>query len=398
MVVTMLTSTVYGHSWDEQMMVIAPNGTFVGQPGYARGNVLRTAPGFNDNLMVNLIPPNGRANQSQILPTDLMCKDTQQSQNQTAGSPRLQAAAGNFVAIRYQENGHVTLPQNQPGKPANRGTVYIYGTEDSQPTDTLLAIHNVWNANGTGGDGRGKLLAMQPFDDGKCYQVNGGNISVARQQEFPHTASQLMGANLWCQNDIQIPQDAPSGKPYSVYWVWDWPTAPGTPGLPDGKEEIYTSCADIDIGTSQTSSEVVKYTEGQDLDNAAIESYLTSTPPASGSPQTSQPGATSTAVTPSSPSQSEQAVQTTGTPAAADSASPAPSPASAQSQYVTTVTIVENVTKTTTTTLQTAIIPATSPSIEGASATAAAAASSASMTPGCFNTPKVKRSAKFRRV
>ena len=47
--------------------------------------------------------------------------------------------------------------------------------------------------------------------------------------------------------DVALPTDAPQGKPYTLYWVWNWPTAPGTPGVPNGKEEIYTSCMDIDI-------------------------------------------------------------------------------------------------------------------------------------------------------
>ena len=61
-----------------------------------------------------------------------------------------------FEEGTYQENGHVTLPDNQPGKPANRGTVFVYGTTQPSPTDTLLAIHRVWNAAGTGGDQRGE--------------------------------------------------------------------------------------------------------------------------------------------------------------------------------------------------------------------------------------------------
>lgn len=257
-------------------MVIAPNGTFVGAPGYARGNVLRTAPGFSDTKMVNLIPPTNRAT-NEILPTDRMCKDTQQKQTQTEGSPRLQAAPGAAVALRFQENGHVTLPQNQAGKPKNRGTVYVYGTTQPRENDTFLAIHNVWNRNGTGGDKRGILLSVQNFDDGRCYQINGGQISTQRQAKFPHQANQLMGADLWCQQDIALPSDIPPGKPYTLYWVWDWPTAPGVdPNLPKGKNEIYTTCMDIDImdGPKVHSNVATGYVEDQPLDNAAIPSQF----------------------------------------------------------------------------------------------------------------------------
>lgn len=239
------SSFTNAHSWVEQLTVISPNGTFTGAPGYVRGNVLRTAPNFGDPLMVNLLPPDGRPASDGILKSDLMCKDSQRKQVQTDGSPRLQAAPGDLVALRYQENGHVTLPQTQPGKPENRGNVFIYGTTQPSESDTFLGIHKQWNAAGTGGDKRGKLLATQPFDDGQCYQINGGQISATRQAQFPHQASQLMGADLWCQNDIAIPSDAPVGKLYTLYWVWEWPTLPGTPGLPNGKAETYTSCMDI---------------------------------------------------------------------------------------------------------------------------------------------------------
>ncbi|KAI9680991.1 MAG: hypothetical protein M1829_001071 [Trizodia sp. TS-e1964] len=265
--ILVLAPFAFSHSWVEQLTVIAPNGSYVGAPGFPRGNVLRTDPGFGDPSMVNLIPPNGRANK--ILPTDLMCKSTQQIGTQTKASPRLQAAPGDFVALRYQENGHVTLPQNQPGKPSNRGTVYIYGTTNPSNSDTLLGIHQVWNAAGTGGDKRGVLLATQNYDDGQCYQVNGATISATRQKDFPHPFDPLMGANLWCQNNIILPQDAPSGKPYTLYWVWDWPTAPGAdPGLPNGKTEVYTTCMDVDITGSKSSLTGTKVSISQKQQNA----------------------------------------------------------------------------------------------------------------------------------
>lgn len=252
-----LTSFASAHTWIEQMNVISSNGSFTGEPGYARGNVLRTAPNFGDPLMTNLIPPNGRPTGNEILSTDPMCMPSQQTQTQTDGSPRLQAAAGSAIALRYQENGHVTLPQNQPGKPANRGTVFVYGTTQPSPNDTLLAIHKVWNADGTGGDKRGVLLSSQNFDDGRCYQENSSPIAAQRSSEFVKIADPLMGINLWCQQDIALPVDAPSGQPYTLYWVWDWPTAVGTVGEPDGKQELYTTCMDVDITSSDGTSSLV---------------------------------------------------------------------------------------------------------------------------------------------
>lgn len=240
--------------------------------------------------MVHLLPPAGRPateGDKGLLTTDLMCKDTQTKPDPDK-SQRLQAAAGDFVALRYQENGHVTLPQNQLGKAPNRGTVFIYGTTDPSETDTFLAIHNKWNAAGTGGDKRGKLIATQDYDDSRCYQVNGGDISVSRQKEFPHQFDPLMGTDIWCQNNIALPSDLPAGKPYTLYWVWDWATLPNIdPGLPDGKTETYTTCMDIDItgGAEKSRFKAVPKTQQKNVDisptpdnavlnNAAIPKYM----------------------------------------------------------------------------------------------------------------------------
>ncbi|RMD40352.1 hypothetical protein DV735_g4781, partial [Chaetothyriales sp. CBS 134920] len=161
--------------------------------------------------MVNLIPPDGDRPVNRILTTDLICRSSQTSPTQTDGSPRLQAPAGAAVALRYQENGHVTLPQNQPGKPENRGTNYVYGTSESLPDDALLAIHRQWTADGSGGDGRGVLLSTLNFDDGQCFQGNNGLIGAQRVAEFQVDS-------LWCQQDILLPSDLEVGSLYTLYW------------------------------------------------------------------------------------------------------------------------------------------------------------------------------------
>ncbi|KAJ5944541.1 hypothetical protein N7516_004709 [Penicillium verrucosum] len=275
-VLIILYTPTRAHSWVEELTLIAPNGTFVGTPGYARGNYLRTTSGYSDTTMTYLIPPNTRENVTLILPTDKMCKDTQQDQTQSEGSPRLEASAGAAIALRYQENGHVTLPQNQPGKPANRGTVYVYGTTQPKTGEKFLDVHGAWTQDGTGGDGRGVLLSVQNYDDGRCYQINSGQISATRQTKYTHTADPRMGTDLWCQQDIQLPSDAPSGKPYTLYWVWDWPTAAGgDPTYPNGKAEIYTTCMDVDL-VNKVSKQAIKsnYETDQDLNNAAIPSQF----------------------------------------------------------------------------------------------------------------------------
>lgn len=295
-----LVTSANAHSWVEQLTVIAPNGTFVGSPGYARGNYLRTAPGFSDTTMTYLIPPDGTSDVTRILPSYKMCKGTQQTPSQATGSPRLQARPGDAIALRYQENGHVTLPWNQPGKPKNRGTVYVYGTTQPKVGESFLDVYSAWNAEGTGGDKRGVLLSVQNFDDGRCYQINTGNISEHRQKVFPHQANQLMGADLWCQQDIQLPANAPTGKPYTLYWVWNWPTYPGIdPTYPKGKQEIYTTCIDVDLLDSAATRVQVaaSYVNGQGLDRAAIPSQFAelghySVPQNAGSPSSAASSAT----------------------------------------------------------------------------------------------------------
>lgn len=275
-----LLASANAHSWIEEMSVVAKNGTFVGEPGYPRAFQKRAAGVSPDKAMVYLLPPNGRPTGNKILDSDPMCMPSQQQPKQSDGSPMLKAAAGDMVALRYQENGHVTLPENQPGKAPNRGTVYLYGTTDPKPDDKFLSIHKVWNPQGTGGDKRGKLLATEPFDDGQCYQINGGPISTQRQAEFKHQGDAIMGMDLWCQNNFKIPQDAPSGKPYTVYWVWEWDTAPGTPGQPQGLQEKYTTCMDISIdGKSATQSTLfgsttAQFAKDQDINFAAIPKYV----------------------------------------------------------------------------------------------------------------------------
>lgn len=257
---------VVSHSWVERLMVFDNHGTMVGQPGYIRGAVSRLDPSFDDYQMQHLLPPSGR---SAILPGDKICKASQTIGNYTSELPELQAWPGARIALQYQENGHVTLPELSPQK-QNSGTIYIYGTSDPSNVDTLASIHNVWNEAGTGGDKRGRLLAVRPFDDAQCYQINSGTSSQHRQHRFSKVAINPQGADLWCQNDIQLPSDV--RQRLTLYWVWDWPTAPG-PSAPEGKPELYTSCMDVKIGPKQHTG-ALNFADGQDLNRAGIKGQL----------------------------------------------------------------------------------------------------------------------------
>lgn len=248
-------TTVSAHSWVEQLQRIAANGTMINPVGYQRGFVGRDDPGFKGDISDDLrqLPPNGRAQGDVILKTDALCSPQQSTSNYSAKYPMLVTAPGDYIALRHEENGHVTLPTTQQNKPRNRGTIYIYGTDQARANDTLLAIHGVWNAKGTGGDKRGRLLATRNYDDGQCYQMNDGAISTSRQKQFNKVATNPEGADLWCQSDLQLPTDIAAGANYTLYWVWDWPTLSkanamiGDKGVNVTKPEIYTSCMDLKI-------------------------------------------------------------------------------------------------------------------------------------------------------
>ncbi|ROT37120.1 hypothetical protein SODALDRAFT_334194 [Sodiomyces alkalinus F11] len=255
------------HSWVERLRRLGLNGTMVGDPGYVRGFVSRLDPTFDDLRMQHHLPPNGRDAQLGILPTDRICRDSQRVSRSSDMFPRLQAWPGDFIALQHQENGHVTLPEASPHK-EHGGTIYIYGTPNPSEDDALLSIHRVWNADGTGGDRRGSLLAVRPFDDGQCYQINDGQISIARQEAFKKVPADPQGADLWCQSDIRLPSDVCGA--YTLYWVWEWPFKP------DGLErpaDIYTSCMDVDILPGIQQGEV-SYVDGQDLNWAGIKQQM----------------------------------------------------------------------------------------------------------------------------
>ena len=260
------------HSWNEQLTVIA-NGMFTGENGYSRGYVARDSPGFQDTMMAYLLPPleSGR---TRIDSTDLLCAPTQRTRNQTENYPRLQALPGSYIALKYLENGHVTLPQNQPGKPPGAGTVYVFGTGQPDHNEVLSEVLQ-WNPRGTGGDRRGKLLTIQDFDDKRCYQINDGNISVSRQNEFPNPIPGIPGSvhEQWCETDIIIPTDILADSTYTIYWIWQWPTTPGVPGLPNGKDEYYTTCSDLDIITGPIQKQTQNPLPDQDPQNAAVTNY-----------------------------------------------------------------------------------------------------------------------------
>lgn len=311
-----------GHSWVEQLTVIR-NSVFVGDNGYPRGYVPRTVI-FNDGDMQNELPP-PTSLRMRIDASDLVCKSTQMSQNQTAGYPVLSVSPGDYIAMKYLENGHVTQPDVPPGKPPGSGTVFVLGTPDPSDTDTLVDILQ-WSSDGSGGDARGTLLAAQNFDDLRCHQIdNDSAISVERQEEFPNREpGQPNGPNqeLWCETDVLIPSTIPTNTWYTLYWVWQWPTLPGTPGFPEGKDQYYTTCADVSIVELPTDLNPPSNPDlNQDPNTVAVSNYTSRTAddPTPGNGLT---GAAKQRRVPQQP----RAASTTQTPAASSSESVASPP------------------------------------------------------------------------
>ncbi|KAH7155456.1 hypothetical protein B0J13DRAFT_226722 [Dactylonectria estremocensis] len=213
-----MAPSVTAHSWVEYAKKLARNGTMVGDIGYPRGYVPRnsTDPAYSDSLPQNILPVSGQSYYSgnEIINKYQLEEDPEY--------PMLEAAAGDYVAIMHLENGHTTLPENQPKKPLNRGTIYFYGTTKPKDEEKLFDVHLLWDTQGTGGDGRGKLLATRNYDDGQCYQTNGGVISTERASKFAAQGA-IHEQELACQSDIRLPDNLSEGDIYTIYWYWDWP-------------------------------------------------------------------------------------------------------------------------------------------------------------------------------
>jgi hypothetical protein len=157
------------------------------------------------------------------------------------------------------ENGHVTDvdPATGLGKPEKGGTVFVYGTTEPKEDEKLVDVLH-WTQDGSGGDKRGALLSTNDFDDGRCYEVNDTPTSKDRRVSDPNFAMGQVSDGpgnypLFCETNVQLPKNVTLGKPYTFYWVWQWNTAPNVdPGLPNGKDQYYTTCIDVDVASADT--------------------------------------------------------------------------------------------------------------------------------------------------
>ena len=235
-------STTTAHSWPEALNLINSQGTIYGATGYVRNFVPRNASGFEGN-------EDDSFQKTQVVAGAKTCMDRQTKQVQSPGYPRLTVTPGATVALRYAENGHVTIEQT--GRPPSGGPVYIYGTENGT-NNPLLTDVMAWNAAGTGGNGQGKLLMTQNFDDGRCYENNPSPHATARAAVAPLDGKLALPgfSGLPCQNDFVLPTDITTGQPYTVYWVWNF-TMVSPPGQ---GVEIYSDCMDFDVNPAASPS------------------------------------------------------------------------------------------------------------------------------------------------
>ncbi|EME85018.1 uncharacterized protein MYCFIDRAFT_42087 [Pseudocercospora fijiensis CIRAD86] len=191
--------------------------------------------------MTHLLPADGRASLNE---DDRICKASQSIGNVTF--PRLRADAGSTLVLRYREGGHISLSSRRPEK-LSAGTVSVYGTSEPVADERIINVHLVWNANGTGGNSQGRLLARASFDDGICFENNGSPLSMLRQHKLPPESTPDTGGHVICTLMAPIPTGLRNGSLFTLYWVWDWPSIqPSTDEL--GKAELYTTCIDIEIG------------------------------------------------------------------------------------------------------------------------------------------------------
>ena len=279
---------VSAHSWIEEYQVIGLNGSYIGDRGFSRGYIGREDPTFEGSVnslwllpQSDAVMPDGTV-RLRINSSDPVCRASQSFHNYSNPAfPPLKVAPGDYVAMKYLENGHVTLPWNQPGKPPHGGTVYVFGTS-SPIKDQMLADVMKWTNDGKGGNGKGRLLTTQNFDDGRCHQVNMCFQSVERQGAYPNETPGQPGSfnELWCETNVQIPEDI-TGKLFTTYWVWQWPTEPCKEcPYPEGKDEYYTTCADHEV-VARAANDYVKLADepatntlpGEDFTMMAVSTY-----------------------------------------------------------------------------------------------------------------------------
>ncbi|KAI4595781.1 hypothetical protein KJ359_006418 [Pestalotiopsis sp. 9143b] len=230
-------NSVDAHTWVEMIRRISSTGAFVGETGYAMGHMNRTDTGFADTaVQVKFLD---------VTTNPSVCGDIGKAGYTNAAYPALSASPGEFVAMQYAENGHVSFPDQTP-RGFRGGNVMIYATsEDVNDVGINDALYS-WNAEGTGGNQKGKLIASHFFDDGQCYE--NPNASPIRAER----AAEYNASSLLCQSVAQIPSDLDTSGTVNLLWIWDWDQSPNIVGK--NSTEIYTSCMTVNLQAADTDS------------------------------------------------------------------------------------------------------------------------------------------------
>ncbi|KAF2748533.1 hypothetical protein M011DRAFT_400531 [Sporormia fimetaria CBS 119925] len=257
---------VLAHTWIEQLRNVDDQGNYVGEYGYPRAFVSKTDPGYNGESMNWQLPQNDAEGAPFINADTPLCHPEQRKAAQSSENyPRLQATPGDFIAMRYMENGHITDAAQLKGKPEKGGPIYVFATTEPKEDEKLADVLR-WTTDGQGGDKRGVLLTVNDFDDGRCYELKPGNPeSEKRKAAHPNYAAGQPANGpgtypLFCETNVGIPKDVATGKPYTLYWVWQWNTVGGAdPILPKGKDEYYTTCIDVDVVNTLAASETAQF-------------------------------------------------------------------------------------------------------------------------------------------
>ncbi|KAJ4299896.1 hypothetical protein N0V90_005143 [Kalmusia sp. IMI 367209] len=253
-------SSTSAHSWVQQLRSVDDNGKYVGNFGYPRGLCAKGDPSCDPGIVNNWLLPDPETEPGLFISDkSLLCKASQRKAEQVDPDkyPRLKAIPGMHIALRYSENGHVSLngtpaEDTNKWKPSKGGTVFVYGTTDPKEDEKLVDVLH-WTQDGSGGDSRGVLLGTNDFDDGRCYESNNSPIAEQRKAANPSYAMGQTGEGngffgIPCESNILFPKNAAAGKPYTLYWVWQWNTRPNLdPRAPEGKDQYYTTCMDVDV-------------------------------------------------------------------------------------------------------------------------------------------------------
>jgi len=286
-----LVPSVLGHSWIYQLRTLDEDGQYVGEYGYPRKFVAAGDPNFDGFSNVHLSPP-VEQQPPFINKTNPLCRDDQTKPLQNDKYPRLQANPGVWMSLRYAENGHTSNPSDLDGHVPGTldlgrrdlgGNVFIFGTTEPREDEKIANVIQ-WTKDGSGGDKRGVLLAANDFDDGRCFQVNDSPITKKRMAATKNYAMGQMDGpgtyELLCESNVQLPEDAPVGKPYTLYWVWQWAMDPvnktsnPNPTFPNGKDEYYTTCMDVDVvDTIKLSTKAKFYMPQQDTMDRAVPDF-----------------------------------------------------------------------------------------------------------------------------